>query len=78
MREYLPHLEDIAFGVKQGVFDLETISLIEGSRIIDVVASYAPYIESVRQEIRRPTLYDDVEDLAELLKAHRQGSPGDF
>lgn len=75
VRGYLNHMEDIAVGIKQGVFDLETISMLEGGRIIDTVASYAPYIESVRQELRRPTIYDDIEDLAELLKAHRQGSP---
>lgn len=75
MREYLNHLEDISVGVKQGVFDPETISLIEGSRITDVVASYAPYIESIRQELRRPAIYDDIEDLAEMLRAHRQQSP---
>jgi hypothetical protein len=75
MREYLNHLEDIAVGVKQGVFDLSTISMLEGGRIIDVVASYTPYIESVRQELHRPTIYDDVEHLAEMLKAYRQGPP---
>jgi len=76
VREYLNHLVDIAVGVKQGVFDLDTISMLEGGRIIDVVASYAPYIESVRQEAHRPRIYEDIEDLAELIKAHRQESPG--
>jgi hypothetical protein len=31
VREYLNHLEDIAVGVKQGVFDLDTISMLEGT-----------------------------------------------
>jgi len=74
VREYLNHLVDIAVGVKQGVFDLDTISMLEGGRIIDVIASYAPYIESVRQEAHRPGIYEDIEDLAELIKAHRQES----
>src|SRR5689334_17908215 len=43
VREYLNHLNDIGVGVKQGVFDLDTIAMLEGSRIIDVVESYAPY-----------------------------------
>jgi len=74
VREYLNHLVDIAVGVKQGVFDLDTISMLEGGRIIDVVASYAPYIESVRQEVHRPRIYEDIEDLAELIKVHRHES----
>lgn len=36
VREYLNHLEDLAVGIKQGVFDLGTISMLEGTRIIDV------------------------------------------
>jgi Domain of unknown function (DUF4760) len=69
VREYLNHLEDIAVGVKQAVFDLETISMLEGARIIDTVTSYGPYIESIRKELHRPKIYDDIEDLAEMLKA---------
>ena len=68
IREYLNHLEDIAVGVKQGVLDLETISMLQGGRIIDTVTSYAPYIASVRQELHRPKIYDDIEDLADMLK----------
>jgi hypothetical protein len=70
IREYLNHLEDIAVGVKQGVFDLETISMLEGSHIIDVAASYAPYIESVRHELRRSTIYEGIEYLAKLIEKH--------
>jgi hypothetical protein len=72
--EYLNHLEELAVGVKQGVFDLETISMIEGSRIIDVVASYAPHIESIRRGLNRPTTWNDLDDLVELLKEFRRES----
>lgn len=75
VRGYLNHLVDIAVGIKQGVFDLETISMLEGNRIIDIVASYTPYIESVRKELHRPTTYEDIEDLAQMIKEHRRGSP---
>jgi hypothetical protein len=79
LREYLNHLEDLAVGVKRDVFDLETIDMSEGTRIIDIVASYAPYIESIRRELNRPTTYSDIEDLAEMLKRLRQESaaPGE-
>jgi hypothetical protein len=70
IREYLNHLNATAVGVKQGVFDLETISMLQGKRIIDITVSYAPYIESIRKELGRPTVYEDIEDLADLIKEY--------
>lgn len=75
VREYLNHLEDLAVGIKEGVFDLDTVSMLEGSRIIDTVASYSPYIEGVRRELGRPALYLDIEELAQMLKVQRRGKP---
>ena len=69
VRQYLNHLEDIAVGVAQGAFDLKTISMLQGSRIVDTVANYTPYIENIRQELRRPEIYSYLEALAQLLKA---------
>ena len=71
LREYLNHLENIAVGVRQDVFDLETISLSEGGRIIDTVANYGPYIESVRRELGMPRVYSEIEYLAARLKEFR-------
>lgn len=71
---YLNSLDDIAVGVKQGVLDLETVSMLFGSRIIDVVASYAPYMESIRRGLDRPQTWSDLDDLVELLKKLRQES----
>ena len=42
--------------------------MLQGKRIIDIMVSYAPYIESIRQELGRPTVYEDIEGLAELIK----------
>jgi hypothetical protein len=72
LSEYLNTLEDLAVGVKQGVLDLETISMLSGSRIIDVVTSYAPYMEGIRRELNRPNTWDDLDDLVEMLKVFRQ------
>lgn len=72
IREYLNYLDCVAVGVKQGVYDLDTVNMMQGGRIIDVAASYAPYIERIRQEIDRSTVYEDLEDLAELIRAQRQ------
>lgn len=73
IREYFNHLTDLAVGVKQEVFDLETLSMIEGGRIIDTAASFRPYFEQVRRELGRPSVYEDIEQLAEILKVHRKG-----
>jgi hypothetical protein len=70
VRRYLNHMEDVAVGVRQGVFRLETISMLQGSRIIDTVASYKPYIKYVRQESHRPGIYMYLEELAERLKEY--------
>jgi hypothetical protein len=70
VRQYLNHLEDVAVGVKQNVFDIDTIYMLDGRRIIDTVANYMPYILGVRKELDRPNIYDDIEDLAALLKNH--------
>ena len=82
LREYLNHLEDLAVGVTQGVYDVEIVAILEGRRIIDAVASYRPYIDRVREELDRPTIYQDIFDLAEIMKTavpeadkHREASP---
>jgi hypothetical protein len=68
VRAYLNSLEDLAVGVKQGVFDLETIYMLSGRRIIDTARNYEPYIKSIRKEVNSSTVYCDLEDLAEMLK----------
>jgi Domain of unknown function (DUF4760) len=78
LREYLNHLENIAIGVRQKVFDLETISLSEGGRIIDIVTNYGTYIEGVRQELGKPLVYEEIKILAKRLEdfRSRQGAAG--
>jgi hypothetical protein len=71
--EYFNHLTDLAVGVTQGVFDLDTVSMLEGGRIIDTVEAFAEYIADVRQRAGRPSIWEDVEDLARQLKEQRAG-----
>ena len=68
LREYLNHLEDLAVGVLQGVYDVEIVAILEGRRIIDAAVSYRPYIDRTREELDRPTIYGDILDLAEIMK----------
>lgn len=74
VRQYLNHMEDIAVGVTQGVFDLKTIAMLQGSRTVDTVANYMPYIKSIRQELNRPGIYSYLEMLAQLLTVDDLGS----
>jgi hypothetical protein len=73
VREYLNHLTDLAVGIKQGVFDLETVSMLEGSRIIGTAESYSHYIADIRRELNNPWTYEDIEELAEMLREQRNG-----
>lgn len=73
VRQYLNHLTGIAVGIKEGTFDLDTLSMLEGSRIIGTVESYRPFIEHMRLELRNPSTYEDVEELAEMLRVQRNG-----
>lgn len=73
VRQYFNHLTDLAVGVKQGVFDLETLSMLEGSRIIDTASSFSPYFDKLRRDLARPSIYEDIDELAEMLKEHRKG-----
>lgn len=74
MRQYMNHLTELAVGVKKGVFDLDTLSMLAGSRIIRTVDSFAPYIAWVRSELDAQEIYKDIEQLSEMLRRHR-GEP---
>lgn len=75
VRAYLNHLEDLAVGVKSGVYDVEVVSMLSGSRIIDTASNYASYIENVRRELRRPRLYEGLDELVEQLKVLDKAKP---
>jgi hypothetical protein len=68
VRRYLNSLEDIGIGVKQGVYDLEIIWLSEGERIITTVENYQPYIQGIREELKSQMVYNELSDLADMLK----------
>jgi hypothetical protein len=72
VREFLNYYEDLAVGARQGVFDIETISMSEGSRIIATAENYRVYVEDIRREIGKSTLYENLECLAEILRSLRK------
>ena len=75
VRSYLNHLEDLAVGVKAGVYDVEVVSMLSGSRIIDTASNYAGYIADVRSQLKRPRLYECLDELVEQLKVLEEAGP---
>lgn len=71
VRAYLNHLEDLAVGVRAEVYDLETVNLLWGGRILGVAASYAGYIDRIRLELNSPGVYEYFDELVEALRALR-------
>jgi hypothetical protein len=67
VRQYLNYLDNLAVGIKQGTLDIETISMLSGSRIIDIISSYKPHIDNVRRELNRPEIYSSLEDLVDMI-----------
>lgn len=68
LREYLNHLEDLSVGTLRGVYDEDIVGILEGRRIIDAVRSYRPYIDWVRETLKRPLIYEDILDLAQRME----------
>lgn len=68
LRGYLNHLEDLAVGTIHGVYDVEIVAILEGRRIIDAAHSYRPYIDWIRETLDRPDIYNEIFELAEIMK----------
>ncbi|AGL18621.1 DUF4760 domain-containing protein [Actinoplanes sp. N902-109] len=76
VRAYVNHLEDLAVGVKAGVYDLETVYMLSGGRLIAAGEGFAGYVARIRSELKSPDVYEYFEDLVAKLKA-RQDSLSD-
>lgn len=75
VRAYLNHLEDLAVGVKAGVYDLDTVYMLSGDRLIAAGEGFAEHIGRVRDELKSPGVYEYFEDLVKELKQRRDSSP---
>jgi len=72
VRKYLDYIELVAVGVMEDVFDLETVTRLSGERFIAVAKNYLPYMERRRRELNSPSLYVEIEVMADLIRAHQK------
>lgn len=68
IRTTLNDYEQMAIGIQFGVLDLDIIKRYMKSGIIRDWAHAAPFIYKVRQEIDRPALYHEFEELSRWLQ----------
>jgi hypothetical protein len=65
---YLNYFEAIATGVNSGIYDLETVSRIDGSTIVRVFETYKDIISNSRRVDDNPGMYIEMEILAVQLR----------
>ena len=54
------------------MFDFETIVMLEGSRLVDIMSNYAPYVKSVRKQFNRPRIWEDLDELVDMIRVRKQ------
>jgi hypothetical protein len=69
---YLDHLESLATAVKLQIYDLATVNQLAGPRLLRVVAFHRAWISARRKYADSPTLYRDLEWMAQEIEEIRQ------
>ena len=67
--DYLNYLENLSVGVKHGVYDIEVLNSLAGSRIVAAWRGYSGFIADRREVLSAPTLWIELEGLAAALRA---------
>lgn len=68
LREYLAGLERLCVGVNTGVFDFDVVRRLGGGHISNVFMRHSAYIIIARRRNQQPTLYCELERLANELR----------
>lgn len=71
MIDYLGYFETLAVAVSAGVYDLETLDSLAGTRIRRIAANYQPYFAEVRRATGVKAMYVELEWLADRLAETR-------
>lgn len=69
--DYLTMFEMLAGGVNMGIYDLEVIDRLAGSRLRAIYNNYLPWIDQRRRMFDSPSLYCELESLSRSLEARR-------
>jgi hypothetical protein len=67
--EYLGLLETLCLGIGMDIYDVETVHMLYGGRIIAVAENYSAFIAERRKATRRPLMYVGLEVQAEAFRA---------
>jgi Domain of unknown function (DUF4760) len=74
LASYLSHFEALAVAVNSGIYDLEVIDAVAGSRIIHISQNYRPFFARRRKEVAADSAYRYLEwlgdEITEIRKRH--------
>jgi len=65
---YLNLMNRLSVGIISKVYNIEIFSQMAGKSVINTYGWLKPYIVHRREEIKRPTLYSDLEEMVEILR----------
>lgn len=71
LASYLGYLEGLAVAIRSGIYDMETLNSIAGSRIINVSDNYQAFFDRRREEAGTNHAYENIEWLAAQLRELR-------
>jgi hypothetical protein len=74
---YLGYFESLAVAVRTGIYDVDVLDLIAGSRVINISQNYQDFFSKRRVEVGADTAYRSLEWLgSEILKRRGLEGPG--
>jgi hypothetical protein len=73
--DYLAYFEVLAVGVGADIYDIEVLHSIAQGRLRNIARNYRPYIKAMRERTGLPTLYLELEWLAERLAEMHEAMP---
>lgn len=72
LASYLSHFEALAVAVSSGIYDLEVIDAVAGSRIIHISENYQPFFIRRRKEVAADSAYRHLEWLGNEIREIRK------
>lgn len=75
IRSMLAYYETLATGVNIGIYDMETIDRLAGSRLTRILDSWLPYIRWARAARQNPLAYCEFEQMVAVIRQRREAVP---
>jgi hypothetical protein len=71
LQDFIGFFEELATGVNLGVYDVDIVDHLMGTRVIRAFKAFEPWIERRREEYGVPGLYREFQTLAEAIERRR-------